>query len=736
MTNENINIEKILRNIVLGALFIIPFVPMLVSSSMFFPFITGKNFLFRILVEIALFSWALLVVYDRKYLPKRTEILSSVGAFVLVITAADFLGLNLYKSFWSNYERMEGLVSLLHILGYFVLLVSIFTEKLWRRYFNLIFLIGVYLMVYSFFQLAGKADIHQGSTRIDTSFGNSAYFAVHALYLAFLGAIFYFRNLSKSLKWFYGIFSVIYAILVIETMTRGTAIGLVGGMIVASSLVFLKGEEKYRKTAQKVLGAIVIALIVFVGVRNTDFIKKNMVLDRFASLISVEALKNQPRYLVWNMAYQGFKEHPILGWGQENFNLVFNENYDPKMWGQELWFDRAHNVFFDWLIAGGLLGLLSYLSIFFFTIKNIWKKDGMKSLSVIDKSLFTGLLAGYFFHNFFVFDNLMSYIMFFTVVAYINYEFLKGESFEKIVTEKKAEPLSEDNNLTYAFVSVIIIGFFFTMYFVNIAPINASKTLIYALSSQDLNRSLEYFNKVLNMKTFGGTEATEQLVQKAISVIRAQQGVDVSVKQNYFQLAKDAILKKIDQVPNDARYRVFASSLFSSFGLRDEAFAQVKKASELSPNKQAILFELAGAYINNGDQRNAFETGKKAFELEPNYDEARIIYAVTAIYTGQNKLAEDLLAEKFGTTTIITDDRIINAYAQTGQYVKVINIWKARIAEDPNNPQYHVNLSASYLANKERNKSIEELKKAAELNPQFKDQAEYYIKEIKAGRNP
>ena len=41
-----------------------------------------------------------------------------------------------------------------------------------------------------------------------------------------------------------------------------------------------------------------------------------------------------------------------------------------------------------------------------------------------------------------------------------------------------------------------------------------------------------------------------------------------------------------------------------------------------------------------------------------------------------------------------------------------------------------------YLANEERTKAIAELEKATELNPEFKAQADYYIGEIRAGRNP
>lgn len=35
------------------------------------------------------------------------------------------------------------------------------------------------------------------------------------------------------------------------------------------------------------------------------------------------------------LAIEGFKEHPILGWGQDNFILVFNKYYDPRLYSQE-----------------------------------------------------------------------------------------------------------------------------------------------------------------------------------------------------------------------------------------------------------------------------------------------------------------------------------------------------------------------------------------------------------------
>ena len=78
--------------------------------------------------------------------------------------------------------------------------------------------------------------------------------------------------------------------------------------------------------------------------------------------------------MIWQMSWEGFKERPIFGWGQENFLYVFAKHYNPKMWNQEPWFDRSHDVFFDWLVAGGAVGLLTYLSMFAALIYTLWWK--------------------------------------------------------------------------------------------------------------------------------------------------------------------------------------------------------------------------------------------------------------------------------------------------------------------------------------------------------------------------
>ncbi|MCX6787595.1 MAG: hypothetical protein NT108_00295, partial [Candidatus Kaiserbacteria bacterium] len=102
--------RQIARWVALGALFLIPLTPLLVADSFFFPFITGKAFYFRILVEIAVAAWAVLAFLDKEYRPRFSLIGAAVVGFVVWMFIADAFALNAAKAFWSNFERMEGWV--------------------------------------------------------------------------------------------------------------------------------------------------------------------------------------------------------------------------------------------------------------------------------------------------------------------------------------------------------------------------------------------------------------------------------------------------------------------------------------------------------------------------------------------------------------------------------------------------------------------------------------------------
>jgi O-antigen ligase/tetratricopeptide (TPR) repeat protein len=720
-------LEKILKYTVYGGLFLIPFVPLYIASSMFFPFITGKAFLFRIFVEISFGAWLALALLNKNYRPQKTWLFYAINIFVGLIAISDIFGGNFLRSFWSNFERMEGLVTLLHLLAYFYVLTSfVKTEVIWDRLVQTS--IGASLLIggRGFFQLFGLYLTTQSGARLDATFGNASYLAIYMLFHVFLTAYLLAKHQGGNfVKWTYGIIIAFQAFILIFTATRGTILALFGA--IALTLILVAIFEKERLKLKKISIGLLIGLVLisglFFAIKDSRFVQKIEPLRRMAE-ISLTDRTTTSRFLIWNMAYQGFKEKPIIGWGQENFIKVFDKYYDPAMYAQEPWFDRAHNIFFDWLIAGGILGLLAYLSLFLFSFISLWKSE---SLSVVQKSLLISLLAGYFVHNIFVFDNIGSYILFIITLALI--------SFHSKNTEEVVEDFSHPPVYVKAMVPFVIILTIFSVYFFNAKGVSAARTLIFAISPHPdgPQQNLEFFKEAIALDSYGNQEIRERLITTSMNILNAD--IPQETKEGFVFLARKEMQKELAVNPDSARLQVFMGGFLNRLGLYDDALIHLEKARAASPNKQQIHFEFVTNYLSGNRLNDALMSAREAYELDEGFDNARIIYAVALIYNGEISLAEEIVEERYE-EKITGDERLAQAYFQTGNFNKTAIVWNKLIEKEPNNTRFRTALAATLLEVGDRAGAIKEIEKAIEIDPNFKDQGDFYIREIQAGRNP
>ncbi len=730
---------------ILVGIFLIPIIPLVVFNSLFFPFITGKNFAFRLIVEVITGAWVILAVTDTKYRPKKSWIAWALLAFLVVMALADATGIYPYKSFWSNFERMEGYITLLHLGAYFFVLAAVLsTTRLWSWFLNTTIAVSIIMSVYGLLQLAGKFTINQGGVRLDGRLGNATYLAIYVVFHMFLVAYLAVSDnhfvlnpgntkLKRQKLLIAGLVIIIEGIILYYTATRGAILGFIFGAVLAALLVALL--DKTHKHVRKIgLGIVIVGVVVvigFIGLRNASFIKKSPVLSRFAS-ISVNDKTTESRFILWNMAFKGFKERPILGWGQENFNYVFNKYYNPKLYDQEQWFDRTHNVIFDWLIAGGLLGILTYLGFFISILVILWKKGS--SFSLAEKSVLTGMLAGYFIHNLFVFDNLTSYLLF--AVGALVYS-------QSTRTQGAQEHTYKQNRIIAPVMLIVTIA---VIYFANVSQIRASYEVIYAISpyvsasstplsdnvpfNGDVSYNLAAFKRAIGENSFGSPEIREQLYTAAAQAAQSQ--TPVTGAQDLANYAVTQGKVQIDRTPKDARYYLLLGIFLSNEGQYNEAIQYLQKAELLSPNKQSIMFQVGAAYAGAKDYPNAVKEFKKAYELDTSDMDAQILYASSAIYSGDNKLADSIL-KNIDKDTLLNNEQLLQAYYNTKQYTIVLATWKARSEADPTNPQKHLSLAASYLLVKDTKNAILQIQKVEELYPPFKVQGEEYIKQIKNG---
>ncbi len=723
-------VEQTLRWIAIGGVFALPFIVFIVAQTLFFPFITGKNFTFRIIVEIITGAWLALALTNPAYRPKRSWLLGAFSFFVVIVAIADTFGAYPFKSFWSNYERMDGWVTLAHLFCYFVVTASVLnTEKLWKAFWHTSLAVSALMGVYGLLQLAGIVSLNPGYSsvyRIDSTFGNPIYLAAYMLFHIGIAASLLARTRhadprgARTLSWVYGGVIALDTLVLFLTGTRGTMLGLFVGSVLALILVACTVKEA-RKVVVSILVGIVVLGGVFFLVREQAWIQKVSFLHRLAT-ISLDDGTTKARFMNWGMALEGFKERPILGWGQENYAIVFDKYYNPRMYGQEQWFDRVHNVVFDWLVAAGILGLLGYLSLFATALMLLWRSDGFITY---ERSILTGLLAAYFFHNLFVFDNISSYLLFGTVLAYV---ISRGSQHAPIVPF----PTVPRNLLPVAAVMAVLLVWGAAWY-VNAAALTANRVLIKALQPQQdgITKNLGYFKESISYGAYGMQEAREQLIQAAAQVIRIE-GVPVTVKEDFLNTAAQEMSLQAIASPLDARFPLFLGALLTSAGEQGKAAPVLELAHELSPGKQSILFELAANRFARGDSAGALAAYKEAYELAPEFTEARLYYAALAIRMKEDALADELLAPITESGTA-ADPRIAAAYVSLNRFDKVAELWEARVAANPADVQAHLTLSAAYYEIGNSTKAIAALEKLSASVPTAKQQADALIVQIKSG---
>jgi len=651
--------KQILKRVIFAGLFAVPFIPFLVSSPFFFPFITTKAFAFRIIVEVIFAVWIILALTDSKYKPKRSIVLYAVSLFIFIVGVADLFGVEPVKSFWSNFERMEGYITMLHLLALFLVIGSVFEDKEWRWWWNTSLIASLIMIFYCLFQLAGVLRINQGGVRVDGTLGNASYLALYFLIHIFIALYYFAKSKVSSMRWVYGALILGQMFILYSTATRGAIFGLLGGFFLVA-LINLKNKEdlRIRKWSRNSLIVLTAFVALFFLARNTDFVKSSPVMSRFSNL-SISSLKTEGRAFVWPMALEGIKERPILGWGQDNFNYVFAKHYSGQMYKIEPWFDRAHNIFLDWGISAGLLGLLSYLSLYVVLFIQIWKKD--TPLSFLERSTLTGLLSAYFFNNFFVFDNLISYVLFFSLLAYIHSK----------RTNTSVSPVqdSDDRKDLAMISSSVFVVLVLLIYFINVKPIIANTSLIKALNYSQMEgkkgEAMKFYKTAYETSRLGRPEVTEWISAKAPEVL-GDESVSMVERNAYFEFAKNAMEEITKDLSDDPRYELIAGNFYLSFGLSQDADRHLSRALELMPEKQIIHFNLGQLALQQNNFEEALSHFKNAYDLAPEYGEAKMTYLLGAVYTRDTELINELVSTMDG-ATLIDDPRVLAALYQTNQ---------------------------------------------------------------------
>ena len=719
------------KAIVFGGIFMLPFVPFVFLNTLYFPYITEKTIFFRAIVEIVFFFWLLLVALDRSFSLRFSPIVIVTTVFVAVLGVADLFGIDPHKSFWGTFERMEGFITWMHLYAYLLVVGSVLQDRRrWTSFFRAIVFVSALVAVYGLFQLLGWLPTTPSGTRPGATLGNAISLSTYLLLALTLTVFLWWDDRMKSwAPYLYGSLVLLDLAVLYGTATRGALLGLLVGAFIGVWFYVLGGSVARRRL---VFGGLVLC-IAFAALpfffRHTSLVEQDPLLSRLSSISFADYSSSSARFFVWDIALQGFAERPFLGWGQENFEYVFNHFGAEEFHTQELWFDRVHNMPLEWLVAAGSVGGIAYASVLIVFLYVLFSAGRVGALSRAEQALLLGGIAGYVVSNLFAFDSISSYFLFFTIAGYLHFLSISGKSAGASRNHDKGTGYPSDI-LMFSALGVLLLAVSAFAYASNVRPFRAAAAVAQALDERGgltLAEREKMFEAALSHASFDTRGVRGAFGEFAVAVSTIP-SVSAQDKEIVFSRAAEELEQEIAAHPSSIRSRVLLAELESTYGNHSRAIVLLNDALRISPGKQFIYFQLGQEYIGQGDYQEAFRTFQAAFEINPRFLQARNLYAAAALYTGQDALAQKLLTERYG--TIPADSALIDAYAFRKDYAMLVRLWRQRVQENPNDIQARFSLSASYYASGDNEAAIETLRATILRFPEAAASAEAALAQI------
>ena len=431
--------------------------PLIVTRDTFFPFIVGKALYSRTIIEIIFGVWLVLAARNTAYRPVASRLLIAFAIYVAISLIAGFTGVSVQRSLWSTYERMQGIVDLGHWFAFVLIVTSVFrTSEAWRHLLSFNLLVSLVMALMGVALVLGRElpvyDFLDTGRRIGITLGNPTYIGAYMLVNALIGIGLLAQSFverpvkgnvpatrrrrrrrrrrnegftESPLFWWRVFWSVTVALdlwMMFESGTRGAFIGLAGAMIAFTAGYILWGSLKQLKVAAVALvsglGAFGLFLIVAADTSVVQRIAEENYLIRRAVSAGQGDRSVKDRWASLSYGLQGFTERPLLGWGPENYIVVWGRHYELEA-EIGFTFDQAHNKPMEELATKGAFGLISYLSMWGFMLVIVFTRI---RASGADRNILTlvigSTMVGYFVQNLFLFDTPATLLQFVLLVGF------------------------------------------------------------------------------------------------------------------------------------------------------------------------------------------------------------------------------------------------------------------------------------------------------------------------------
>lgn len=695
----------------------------LVVKYTLYPSHTGKVLFLLSLIEILSVFYILLIAKYPQYRPKFNLMTGAIVVWGGTMVLSAIFGTDLWISIFSQFKRMTGLFFLAHIFVFFLIITTIFKIwKDWRNFFIANVAVGSIQAFFALYQVIDPNFFNYYSDpigRVFGLFGNPSFLSSYLVFALFF-SVFLFLKL-ENIKW--KIFNTVSFFIMLAAIffaaTRGIILGVFVGLIIFIIIKAIFSQNKKIRIGLVSVFVIMIALSLFIWAnKDKHWVSAVPGIQRITSTTWSEFMVST-RKMLWESAWGGFKDRPILGWGPENFNLVFDKHYNPKIldYGTgESWPTKPHNVFMEQLTGGGIVGLMSFIFLYGAAIYIIWRKINKGQSDDLPLAAFIAILSAHLIQNIVLFDTFYTYYMLAIVFGF--FAFLDDDR-KQIFSIK---PLKKD----YAnFVAMLSIAIAIFLVYMNIGTYRAA----YYTNN--------FKPQFLNINSW----YRDDFIKSYIKFYLDQVFKFKNKEEEYKML--EAMNEEIDGIlkrhPLNVFDRGFKVQVLTELGTEepkylDEAEELLKDTLKLSPDRPQLHLLLGRINFLRKDYDSAERDFRKAVELHTE-DGAAHWYLGISLYANkkiEDGLKEFNIAHEMGYETENPAQLGFWAlvYAENGDFAKARDLYRAALNYDTDNFEYMTKLAIVFKELGEKENAIITARNAVKLNPNLKEEAELFIREV------
>jgi len=337
------------------------------------------------------------------------------------------------------------------------------------------------------------------------------------------------------------------------------------------------------------------------------------------------------RLAVWEIAWRGFLERPVFGWGPENFGLVFARHYNPCLGssacGGATWYDRAHNIVFDTLAETGIAGLIAYLAVFAAALFVLWQNR--RRQNGVAAAVFPALFAAYFVQNLTVFDMPASHLMLFLCLGFAAANFDQGGQKPKTLSRPPDGRILAGVAVA---ATICFAAFVLSPWSASAGVIGASREPFFSAAKLDLHqRALEASPlgirqiRLFFARQWLNASENKEFIEKA----RRGEIPAEEIGRNFEFFARE-LAKSASAGELDFASRLELGRLYRQWSVFDRAkipaaVEALESARSLSPRNQQPYWELAQMKLYENNLAGAEELARQAYDLYPDNAQSRAI---------------------------------------------------------------------------------------------------------------